>query len=351
MTDDRRPAAADEEVLSAYLAGDLDAADAEAFEQRLAADPELRTRLDALADALVLLGDVDQHAPPDGFEQRLAQRLEEERTAPVVDLAQRREQRRRRSNVWLGVGTAAAVVALGAVMAGNMLGGAGMDSLAGGEAESAVTADAGSSESAAELHDRSAAESAGPVAPVLLDRRVAITSDQDLERRYSDLPEAQQLLGTPVAEAEKLAADFTTIVDEREVAASAPMAFGGTSGAAATAGGSADHSADADGGEDDQVDEQLEENEQAVEPEPAAPDAAKASKLRSDELSDPCLAEILDSADATLVPVRVETLRYRGGRALAYVFVTSGPGAETLDRTEVWIVRPVGCREVTFLQY
>ena len=96
----------DDDLLTAYLTGELDAADAAALEERLLADPGLAARLDALADALVALQGLDDVDVPDGFEQRLAQRLEAE--SNVVDLAQARQRRARR---WYAVGSAAAILA------------------------------------------------------------------------------------------------------------------------------------------------------------------------------------------------------------------------------------------------
>ncbi|MPZ71665.1 MAG: hypothetical protein GEU74_00290, partial [Nitriliruptorales bacterium] len=65
----------DEGSLSSYLAGEMPDEQVAAFEEQLAADPGMRARLDALAQALASLGGVDDVDPPVGFDQRLRERL------------------------------------------------------------------------------------------------------------------------------------------------------------------------------------------------------------------------------------------------------------------------------------
>ena len=349
MTDDRfvSPSAADEEAVSAYLAGELDDEQTAAFEQRLGREPELVSQVEALADALMALGGVAAVELPDGFEQRLSGRLAAERQATPTDLATYR-QRRERSRVWLGIGTAAAVVAVAALTAGPMLRTVGQ----GGGATSAESA-GGLSEAAAG-GDFSADADSGPGAPVILDRNVAIADEEALQRRYEGLPEAEGLLGTPVAEANELAVRFSKAVSERKQvqANSAPLTAGGGAGSGSAASVPAD-AAEA-GKSDDTGDDDVAEAPDSK-PESAASDQQEGVAARDRRAAaaamDPCLATISQSTDAALVPVRVETVRYDGRRALAYVFVTASPDSETLDRTEVWVVRPRDCATFVFQQY
>lgn len=316
MTEDRFPHAADDEMLSAYLLGDLPAADAQAFEQRLAAEPELAAQLDALASALVVMGGHDAAVPPEGFEDRLDARLREARAdAPVVSLDRARQQRARSRGWWTAIGTAAAVVAVGAVMGANVLrsvGGEGADLAtsgtddsatmeggteaaledsgrvsAGGEAQARAGGDASVSADSDELYADAAP--ARPDAPTLLDDQARVGNEAALRERYADAPDVVGLLGMPVDQAATVAASFTAAVERAE-----PFAGGG---------------APAD-----------------------------------------CLDAVTTSAEQPLIPARVETLRYEGRRALSYVLVTASPGAAELDRVEVWVVAADSCAILVFQQ-
>ena len=353
MTDDRFDAdAADERALSAYLAGELDDDQVAVFEQRLAREPDLVQGLDALADALAALAGAEAAEPPAGFEQRLGQRLITERRAMPTDLAGYR-RRRDRSRVWLGVGTAAAVVALAALTAGPLLRTVGQ----GGGATSAEMAE-GSSEAAGSAELSAGADTAGqadsgPDAPVILDRNVAIADEQALQRRYEGLPEAEGLLGTSLDAANELAVRFSRAVSERKQVelSSAPLNAGAGGGSAA-ASAPVDDAAEA-GKADGDGDEEAVEAPAAAQPEAgtAQQDFDAVRDRRAAAATDPCLATITSSTDTVLLPVRVETVRYDGKRALAYVFVTASPGSATLDRTEVWVVRPRDCATFVFQQY
>ena len=328
MTNDPTAAPnADDEVVAAYLAGDLDEHATAEFERRLEREPALVTRLDALADALVSLGALDETPLPDGFDDRLAQRLAAERAPNVERLAEHRD-RRDRGRIWLGIGTAAAVLAAGALVAGNMIGGMG-----GASEDSALTAggaESSSSEAAAgaAMAERDASR---PSAPVIVDRQVAVAGEDALRRRYEGLPEAEGLLGTPLDEAAVLADRFTAFVggeDElysADAAESAPLqATAGSGAGAGSAGG--------------------EEGESAG----AAPKARRARL--TDASVRRCLSVITAGASATLVPVRVESVRYDGTRAISYVFVTAAPDSQELDRIEVWVVRARDCSTLVFQQ-
>ena len=332
MTDAAHPLdPADAEALSAYLCGEMAHDDVAAFESRLAAEPGLAAAADALAEALTSLRGADSVAVPDGFDQRLAQRLDDERRSAPADLAAHRQQRERRSRMWLGIGTAAAVLAAGAVVSGTVLRGMG-----GQGATSDVALEESAGDDAA-LHMESGAEGATEEAfgsapadgPVILDEQVALADEDALRRRYASLPEAGGVLGLSTAEARSVAERYVAAVEGRDMSVARLEASADSSGGATA--GDGDEPV-ADGSE-------------------SAPAAAQDdARQQSGAAGDACLATITADARAPLVPVRVETLRYDGAEAIAYVLVTASPGAQRLDRTEVWVVAP-DCSTLVFQQY
>lgn len=78
--------------LAAWLAGDLDDAEASALEQRLDAEPGLGARLDAMAATLARLRRYDAVELPPGTAGRLRARLIAERSGPTTDRLQPRAQ-------------------------------------------------------------------------------------------------------------------------------------------------------------------------------------------------------------------------------------------------------------------
>ena len=350
------PPDADAEALSAYLAGELGDAESRELERRLAAEPQLAAQLDALADALVALGGFDAVEVPAGFDERLEARLARERGAPPsavgapIDLAARR---RKRQGAWLGIGTAAAVVALGAVMFSGVL----RDGLAGGGgAEEAALESAGrdmaGSESAAEGGDTElyggggAATGAGAATgPVVRNRQVAVADEQALRRRFSARAEAQELLGVPVEEAAALQKRYTASLRELTLERSsvrAPLKQEPV-----------ESSAD-DGGAEGSAPPPEENQDTAVSGGGSGPNSSGAAPPPPARSvvpgADRCLATIM-RGQAPLVPVRVESLRYEGRPVIAYLFVTVSRGSGELDRTELWVVRPRTCATVVFQQY
>ena len=342
MTDQHfDPTAADGELLSAYLAGELDAAETAELEHRLASEPKLAAQLDTLADVLVALGGYDTVDEPAGFAQRLDERLAAA-SAPA-DLAAHR-RRRAASTQWLRIGSVAAVIALGAVMAGTMVRSGGGGTVA---MDSAMDEGA-TSEAAAALSDPGTSR---PAAPVILDDNVAVAGKEALRLRYSDVPEAQGLLGVPRDEAAELAVAFTEAVSnrgERSAVQESAVTSGSdakTAGDAGTGGGAGDETESAGDGEADA----------AAAPPAPDPDAARDLESRRRAVraaaGDRCLAAIIREADAAPVPVRVETVRYDGEPAVVYVLVTATPRSAELDRMEVWVVRPDDCTVIVFQQY
>jgi hypothetical protein len=303
----------DRALLSAYLAGELDAADAAAFEARLGDDPALAARLEVLHDALVRLGDVDAVEPPAGYGERLRARLdaeagdaataaEDRAGSAVVDLAA--ERARRRAVPWAPLGAVAAGVATLAVIVSVVgLPTADDADLAGAPEEAPAALDAPEAEMftpdddtmtdapfdvAQQRDDGAPAPAAEVFAPVVVDSEVALADEEAVRDRYADLPEAANLLGRGRAEAEDQAPPARFAVQRAEAFASGVH--------------------------------------------PAA-----------------CLDVISTATDAPVVVARVESAVYDGEPALVYVAATVSSGATEVDRVEVWVVAPGTCATHLFL--
>lgn len=301
----------DAEMLSAYLAGDLDEPAAAALEARLADDPALARRLDDTARVVAALRGVDEVVPPHGTGDRLRARLATERgraATPVTSL-----QARRRRVPWPALGGVAAGLAAAALVVGGVLQAddgamqadrpeaagpdAGVEDSAEMPQDEALDADA-QSEARERLQtsdDAGDEEAAAPVPapdghddqPVVLDTQIRLDERGDARRRYADLPEASALLGEAVDAATDRALAYRAAVSD------APAFESG-----------------------------------------ATPDA--------------CLDEV-GTGSEPLVPARVESVVYEDHPALAYVLVTAAEGSPTLDRIELWIVRPPDCGTRLFL--
>jgi hypothetical protein len=288
---------ADGELLAAYLDDDLDDDAVAALEARLRAEPALAARLDATARSVALLQGLDEVEPPEGYAERLRERLAAERSVATL-----RPQRRRAAWGVLG-GLAAAFAALAIVGGGIAVRGggeAGLVAEGGGEDLAAESAEddtsgeafgedeesaAAGADAAAQAEDAPAAaaapvpeqqRAAPPDEPVVVDQGVALADEAAVRDHLGDLPEVQALLGLPVDEAAALAERYRVVLQR------APAFQNGVA--------------------------------------PAA-----------------CLDAVTAGDEAPLVPARVEALRYAGEPALAYVLVRSADGA-LLDRAEVWIV-------------
>jgi hypothetical protein len=334
-----------DEALSAYLAGELDEQAAAAFEARLAADPALTARLDALAGALVTLAGADDVEPPQGFGERLGARLEAEGAAADLDARRRAASRR-----WSAVATAAAAVAVLAIAGGRLLAPAGDDAVhevalkeeSAGQAESMTAQDEFAADSAQDLSLESGAEmgsladadadgtdgfapapmsgggeghgyggagdSAGgsgggsgadspaaasaPVSeermaaeaggPVIADEQASFSTDDELRAYYQGRPEAEQLRGMAREEAVETAARHAD-----QVRAAAPFSSG------------------------------------------VRPDA--------------CLDEVLQMDQGPRIVARAEWIRWQDGGSVAYVLAVAGPQSTAIDAFELWVVQPDGC--------
>ncbi|HVM21135.1 MAG TPA: hypothetical protein VM307_14340 [Egibacteraceae bacterium] len=320
MSDDPRHRDAGDERLSTYLSGEMSPEDAARFEDDLAADPRLRAQLDVLADALVVLHGADDVAEPDGLDQRLHERLAQERAqdAPgavdagttaagtVTDLD---DHRRCRSPPTRSSSGSAA-----AVMGANALSGMGGMGASGVSAEGGDDAAVDMAQESAVQEDTAEAGAAFADGPVIVQDGARVRSEAALARRYDGLPEVAAVLGTPVTDAGEVADRYRAEVGGTAAAQSQARAGAGTD----------------DGGE-------LSGDSPVVSAAPE-PDFAR------------CLDTVSEGADEPLVVARVETLHYRQTPAIAYVLVTASPGAAALDRTEVWVVAAADCRTLVFQQ-
>lgn len=305
----------EDQLLSAYLAGELSADDAAAFEARLRDGPDLAARLEALHGALVHLGDLDAVEPPPGFSERLHARLDEAAGGPaaaaegqaggaVADLAA--ERTRRRQVRWGPLGAVAAGIATLAVVVSVVGPPAARDGVEVAEApddeapaaldapEAAFDEDMATLSEPGAVAERSAGDMAPPapadeaLAPVIVDSEVALDDEDAVRDRYTGLPEAVGLLGLDRAEAEDRAPSTRFAVQRAE-----PF----TSGV-----------------------------------HPAA-----------------CLDVVSTATDAPVLVARVESAVYEGEPALVYVVATVSGASTEVDRVEVWVVAPDTCATHLFL--
>lgn len=352
----------DELMLARWIEGDLEPADADALEERLAHEPDLAARADVLADALWALGADPDAEVPEPAALRLRRRLQAE-TGPGAGTSAGTWSRRpggrpttaasSTRTPWVLGGVAAAlvlVVALGGLLRAGLGGG-------GDEVSSANTA-------AAPI-----AEGLGPV--ILADGR---------EVGPAVLDEGAVLLAPPGAEA-GLDAQEDAAQEESAQLFDAP---GGSSEAAAEAAPESEATADGAGS----AEEAAPGSETAAappEPEAVAPaspaldealrarfggvseasallglDAAQAAEVAGafrariagagpfadGRATDSCLDDLLVPSGPSApvpVPVRVERTSIDGAPALVAVLVGATTGAEVLDRVEVWVLDPTTC--------
>lgn len=344
MTDAPRSDHLDDEVLSAYLAGELDADAVADLEARLADDRDLARRLDATARVLAVLRGVDEVEPPAGAGERLRRRLADEAgpraalagedagddaskdaaPAPVTTLASRRRV------PWQAVAGIAAGLAAFALVGGGLLQGfgGGADEAADDSAEMATEAaepdvrtfaDSAEEEQAAGSGDEDATArteedsaddqgrggtAAAPPAPAtgeadgredadahaglessprptIRDERVALSGAEDVRARYAGHPIPSGLLG-----------ESLRVAEERAASARAAVA--------------------------------------------AAP------PFRSGDMPGACLDEVAIGAHPS-VPVLVESAVVDGAPAVVFVVVGAAPDSAVLDRVEAQVLTLPGC--------
>lgn len=359
MSDHREPAlpedpairAGSDEALSAYLTGELDEQATAAFERRLADEPGLTARLDALAGALVALSGVEDVVEPEGFAARLDTRLAAERD--VADLWAHRERRNR----WSAVLTAAAGVVVLAV--------AGLQVLTGpvfaprGDSETAMDEDAG--ESAVSL--------GAPAPEELLEGTSQSLRAGDAPSSYSATVEPDS---APAPDSAQDSAQDSAAVDTVEGgggADGAPPAGSATSDAPAAESAPAmgDGPVIVDEGAALDTDDDLRaryrglpeserfrgaSRDQAAETAAFHADAVRAAEPfpGTDVRPDRCLDEVRGGPDARIV-TRVERVHWQGGEALVYALALPGPDAAVVDTFQVWVMGPQGCDTRRFLEW
>lgn len=203
MSDDRYDA--DGELLSAWLAGDLDPQGSDEVERRLSAEPELSARLDRVHDTLIALRGLDDIAPPPRAGERLRARLEAEqpRPSPVASLERARRRRASRLPVLGAVAAVVAVIALIPVLSQPGSESA-TEQVALDEApELSVEAAGGEAAAPQQLEEGGASEDAA--GPLMFE-----TDPDTLSSRAGG--SAPALLGLPVEQAERLSADYAAAI-------------------------------------------------------------------------------------------------------------------------------------------
>lgn len=357
----------DEVTLARWLEGDLEADDAAALEGRLAREPDLAARADALADALWQLGDQPDVVVPEPATLRLQRRLHAE-TGPGSEAAGGSvpggaTPARVGSGTrvpWLLGGAAAALVLLVAV--GSLVTGTGGDESTSEVADSAATEMAGNAATET-VEEAGAAESAGG------ERTVVLADGREVGP--SVLDGGAVLLAPPGRNDRQGGTD---------AALEAPSAAGG-SGFNSASEGAASPSSEQTAASETSADTAA--ASEAAAPAPSPPDAAlrdrytrvpeadallglaaaetddvargfreriaAAGPFADGQATDACLDEALATAPAgadspSPVPVRVERTSIDGQEALVIVVVAAAPGADGLDRVEISVLDPGTCQ-------
>lgn len=275
----------DDDRLSAYLEGELDAAQAAELEARLEKDPALAAALDAVSEVLVALRGFDEVDPPQGYTERLRTRLAEARPAPadvVVHLADHPPLHPPRRRRWLTVGSAAAVATLLGLVGGVLMRG-------GTPGPMPQAADAPvdlQQEAGGEDEDSSVLRLPSLSVPrlAIVDAETPLADEAAVRAHLAGLGEAKALLGTPIDRVPELA-DAA-----RQTISAAPLLGSG-----------------------------------------AAPGAC------------------LDAVEQAGLVAHVESVTYQGQPALAYVVASASDGASRLDQVHVILVDPRTCAERLFV--
>lgn len=321
----------DDELLSAYLAAELDDAATAEFEARLAADAALRARLDEVHEVVVALRGLDDVDPPAGYARRLRERLDTERgTAVPGRVVALDPVRARGRGTWRSVGTAAAALVFVAVIGTAVArwgGGVGSgEDLATGGAESAEDA------AAPEEQQRSLAAEAGEAA------------EGDGDTQFDAAAPAETAAAGGTDDADATGDDTAGAAEDLATA---------TESAAETEAQTQDSAAVAEGpalADEAAVRERytgLEEIDRLLgTPVDEAPGLAaerraeveQAPAFPSGESPAACLDALAPADGPTDVIVRVERVTFAGSPALVYVHVGATAGAAALDRVRIDVV-------------
>lgn len=311
------------EQLAAYTADELPADERAALEARLAREPALRARLDAIRRSDAALASLPAVEPPAEFSARLRATLADElaRTpTPVDELAVRREQRRQRFLRGAGLAAAAAGVAAVATFGlGSLFDGGGSD-------------------------DDMAAMEALESAPQALD--IVRVSDTDYDA--DSLP---TLADDAAVDPRSLGA--LSDAEAQDLARRNTEALGFTDTSAATLQAPAAEAATTGGATSSTQDEMVTEDtaEAANASEAGADGAAIAEPAAGDPTADAqrCATEIIAST-GTLIPLLAEVASFEGEPAVLYLFASPDPDDGSFTRLEIWAAARSDCSILHFTQ-
>jgi hypothetical protein len=301
-----------DDLLAAYLSGDLEPDEHAQIAAQLAGDAELRARTDRIAQAdrmLAGLGDVEL---PEGFSQRLRDGLQPELDAILGDELAARRARRTPPPRWVTAGAAAAiavVVGVGAILTG--LGPGGQDA-------ATITED-GAMGTTMGLGGESVLP---PPEIVALGR----TLTEDDLRALAQRDQFSVVSGLSAGDADELA-DHSQGQIQEYADAEAPPAVAGENSAdsgesGTTAGGMA----------------------------PGVSPLRSASGVDLSPVS-ACLPTVTESADAPLVPLYAELAEFDGEDVVVFVLLAPRGDSGEMSRVEVWVLTVDGCQTRYFTQH
>lgn len=315
------------ERLAAYLAGDLDTAEARRLEGELARDPALRARLARLRRLEDALGDLPAVEVPTVFSERLRGAVQRELDGlPVAGEDELAARRARRSwgglPAWLPAAAGAAAVLVAVVAVGVSLSGVG------GGNDSADEAAMGTLET--EAADGGAAFDTGEAMRAPADAPVVVD-----EGAVYDAESVQALAGDDVlvtAAGRSLTDEAATETAERYRAALR---------ATASDGDAAEEEAPAEG--DDTA---AGGTTQMAPPPPELRgdvDEADLDAVRS------CLEGLLPTGGEA-IPAYAEVATFDGEDAIVYGVLTRDPETDAFTRVELWVVARDDCEVLFYAQ-
>lgn len=321
------------ERLAAYLSGDLEPDERTALEAELAGDPALRARLDRLRrsdEALASLRDVDL---PEGFADRLQQRLAPELDAVLGDELAARRARRGAPRWVVAAAGAAAAVAVVAGGIGIVSTGSGDDAAESADGDAGVAMDGAEETGMAESMLR--APEAGPL---IADRGRQLDRD-DLTALAQDPDVQAALTSGPVSDDPVAAA--------RDYAAALGMPAEATGDAAA----------EGDATETGAQTESLDEGATDAGAPPAPAGDSVVSVATVGEVSDEeraavaaCLPVLYEATADPVVPLYAELAEDTDGTPVV-VFAALAPDADgSYRRIELWMLDRASCEPRLFVQ-
>lgn len=305
-----------DDLLAAYLSGDLEPDEHAQITARLAGDGALRARADRIAQAdrmLAGLGDVEL---PEGFSQRLRDGLQPELDAILGDELAARRARRTLPPRWITAGAAAAiavVVGVGAILTGLVPGGQ----------DAATTAEEGA---LGTMSVRGAESVLPPPEIVALGR----TLTEDDLRALAQRDQFTAVSGLSAGDADELADQSQGQIQEY-ADAEAPAVAGDSAGEDGSGGTSG-------GGTSAGVTAPLESQVRSANGVDLSPVSA-------------CLPTVIESADGPLVPLYAELAKFDGEDVVVFVLLAPRGDSGEMTRVEVWVLTVDGCQTRYFTQH